>query len=83
MPVSLQGHSRVECDGKGGGDGKIPDAWKDADVTLTPKKGKVEDPGNYTPVSLTPVSGKVMEQILPVGLEAISKRSIFGESSRN
>ena len=48
--------------------GKIPDDWREANVTPLFKKGKKTDPGNYRPVSLTNVVGKTMERVIKVAL---------------
>ena len=45
-------------------EGRVPDAWKIANVTGIYKKGKATSPGNYRPVSLTSVVCKLMESIL-------------------
>ena len=45
-------------------DGKIPDDWRDSNVTPIFKKGSKADPGNYRPVSLTCGVGKSMERIV-------------------
>ena len=42
-------------------EGKIPDAWKVAEVRPIFKKGDKKSPGNYRPVSLTSVVCKVFE----------------------
>ena len=47
-------------------EGKLPDSWKDANVTPLFKKGDKSKPGNYCPVSLTSVVGKIMESIIKV-----------------
>ena len=44
--------------------GKIPDDWRQAEVTPVFKKGSKADPGNYRPISLTNVIGKMMERIV-------------------
>lgn len=82
MAVSLQGHS-VMFETPRGVMGRFLITERRQMSHLTSKQGKVEDPGKYRPVSLTLLSEKVMEQIIPVGLEAISKHNMFGESSRN
>ena len=48
--------------------GKIPDDWREANVTPLFKKGKKSDPGNYRPVSLTNVIGKTMERVVKEAL---------------
>ena len=52
--------------------GRVPEDWKEANVTPIFKKGKEEDPGNCSLVSLTLIPGKVMEQLI---LETISRHS--------
>ena len=45
--------------------GKIPDDWREANVTPIYKlKGSKSDPGSYRPVSLTNVIGKMMERVV-------------------
>ena len=44
--------------------GKLPQAWKDANVTPIYKKGSKSDPLYYRPVSLTSVPCKVMEKLI-------------------
>merc|ERR1739842_187527 len=44
--------------------GKIPSAWKVAEVKPIFKKGDKSDPGNYRPVSLTSIVCKVFESFL-------------------
>src|SRR5450755_4188078 len=45
-------------------EGKVPDAWKDANVSPLFKKGSKVDPANYRPVSLTSVTCKILESII-------------------
>ena len=44
--------------------GKIPEEWKDSNVTCIFKKGDKTDPGNYKPVSLTCILSKVAESFV-------------------
>ena len=44
--------------------GKIPEEWKDSNVTCIYKKGDKTDPGNYRPVSLTCILSKVAESFV-------------------
>ena len=44
--------------------GKIPEEWKDSNVTCIYKKGDKIDPGNYRPVSLTCILSKVAESFV-------------------
>ncbi|MCP4268390.1 MAG: hypothetical protein GY777_22910, partial [Candidatus Brocadiaceae bacterium] len=44
--------------------GKVPEAWKLANVTPIFKKGCKSQPGNYRPISLTSVVCKLMETII-------------------
>jgi len=44
-------------------EGTLPEAWKDASITPTHKKGSRISRGKYRPVSLTSVIGKIMESI--------------------
>ena len=45
-------------------EGKVPQDWKEANVTPICKKGAKSDAGNYRPVSLTSVSCKMLESIM-------------------
>ena len=44
--------------------GKVPDAWKNANVVPVYKKGTKSDPSNYRPISLTCIACKLMEHII-------------------
>lgn len=44
-------------------EGKLPNDWKEAAVTLIYKSGDKTDPKNYRPISLTSVICKCMEGI--------------------
>ncbi len=44
--------------------GKIPDAWRLAQISPIFKKGSRSNPGNYRPISLTSVPCKLMERIV-------------------
>ena len=44
--------------------GKLPDIWKEANVSPIFKKGDIFDPSNYRPISLTCVLCKVLEHIV-------------------
>ena len=44
--------------------GKTPDDWKEANVSLIFKKGDKSQPANYRPVSLTSVCSKVLEHVI-------------------
>ena len=45
-------------------EGKLPDAWKQGNITPIFKKGSRHEPSNYRPISLTSVVGKVMEKFI-------------------
>ncbi len=45
-------------------EGRLPQIWKDADVTAIFKKGVKSNPGNYRPVSLTCILCKMLETII-------------------
>ena len=45
-------------------EGKIPEDWKEANLTPIYKKGPKNSPGNYRPVSLSSVSCKILESII-------------------
>lgn len=44
--------------------GKLPSAWKDANVSCIYKKGQRSNPENYRPISLTSLVCKVLEHII-------------------
>ena len=44
--------------------GKVPKAWKEANVTPIYKKGKKSEDSNYRPISLTSIPGKLMESLI-------------------
>ena len=44
--------------------GKLPDIWKEANVSAIFKKGEKSDPSDYRPISLTCVLCKVLEHIV-------------------
>ena len=50
--------------------GKVPDDWREANVTPLFKKGSKADPRNDRPVSLTNLIGKTMERVVK---EALTK----------
>lgn len=45
-------------------DGKLPQEWKEANITAIYKKGSKSDPGNYRPVSLTSIVVKTLEKLV-------------------
>ena len=48
--------------------GKLPNIWKDANVSPVLKKGDKSEPSNYRPISLTCVLCKVLEHIVASSL---------------
>ena len=44
--------------------GKVPQKWKEANITAIFKKGEKSKPGNYRPVSLTSILCKLMEKLI-------------------
>ena len=48
--------------------GKLPNIWKDANVSPVFKKGDKSEPSNYQPISLTCVLCKVLEHIVASSL---------------
>ena len=55
--------------------GKVPDQWKEGQVTAIFKKGDRSSPSNYRPVSITSVVSKVMEGLV--------RKDIIDHMSRN
>lgn len=45
-------------------EGKVPEEWKEANITAIFKKGDRKEAGNYRPVSLTSVVCKIMETLM-------------------
>ena len=45
-------------------EGKLPSAWKHAEVTAIFKKGNKSDPGNYRPVSITSIICRILESFI-------------------
>ena len=43
---------------------ELPQAWRQASITMIPKKGKPSDPTNYRPISLTSCLGKLAERTI-------------------
>ena len=48
--------------------GKLPNIWKDANVSPVFKKGDKSEPSNYRPISLTCVLCKILENIVASSL---------------
>ena len=48
--------------------GKLPNIWKDANVSPVFKKGDKSEPSNYRPISLTCILCKVLEHIVASSL---------------
>ena len=61
-------------------EGKLPEQWKEANVTPLFKKGDKSKPGNYRPVSLTCVLCKVMESLIRDSvIEHLEKNSLLSK----
>ena len=45
-------------------EGRIPEVWKQANITPIHKKGSVTDAKNYRPISLTSILGKLYEKVV-------------------
>lgn len=60
-------------------EGKIPNAWKESQITMIPKGSKVaSDPNNYRPISLLSCLGKLVERIVAQRLVAfLEKKKII------
>ena len=58
--------------------GKLPDIWKETNVSPIFKKGEKSDPSNYRPISLTCVLCKVLEHIVA---SSVAKNFTITETS--
>ena len=45
-------------------EGKVPDTWKQANITPIFKKDDASNPSNYRPISLLSCIGKVLEKLV-------------------
>ena len=54
-------------------EGKIPEDWKKADITVIHKKGDKHLPDNYRPISVTAVCSKILERIVRDKMEMYFK----------
>ena len=60
--------------------GKVPNYWKEANITAIHKKGPREDAKNYRPISLTCIPSKIMETLVKVKvMEHISSMGILND----
>ena len=55
--------------------GKLPSAWKNANITAIHKKGNKHVGGNYRPVSLTRICCKILESTMPDALIKFMKEN--------
>ena len=62
---------------------RIPDEWREANVTPIFKKGSKSEPGNYRPVSLTSAIGKLMERLIKEDIESHLERNNLIKSSQH
>ena len=61
---------------------KLPQDWKNANVSAIYKKGKKSHPGNYRPVSLTAVLCKVMESLIrDAVMNHMKENNLFSEKT--
>ena len=61
--------------------GKVPDDWKNANISAIFRKDKEEDPGNYNLLCLHSVTRKIMEPVLPETLSRCMKnKKVMGSS---
>ena len=58
--------------------GRLPEQWKEANVTPIFKKGSRKEPGNYRPISLTSVPRKVMESFIRCSLGSLLTEAQYG-----
>ena len=61
-------------------EGKLPEKWKQANVTPIFKKGDKRQPSNYRPVSLTSIVCKTMETIIrDIIVEHMTSNNLFSD----
>ena len=58
--------------------GRLPEQWKEANVTPIFKKGSRKEPGNYRPISLTSVPRKVMQSFIRCSLGSLLTEAQYG-----
>lgn len=59
---------------------RLPEDWKNAEVTAIFKKGSRSEPGNYRPVSLTSICCKVLESLVrDVIVDYFDKNNLYAD----
>ena len=62
-------------------EGKIPNIWKNANVTVIFKKGENGKAENYRPISLTSVPGKLIERlVINAIMDHMTESNLFSAS---
>ena len=64
-------------------EGKIPEDWREANITAIFKKGERADPGNYRPVNLTSGPCKTMEIVVKGEIDKHSEENGCIENSQH
>ena len=55
--------------------GSIPKTWKEAEITMIPKKGDSWDPKNYRPISITACLSKLFEKLVAKRINQFLKKN--------
>ena len=58
---------------------KVPEVWKQANVSAIFKQGENQKPDNYRPISLTSVPGKLMERIITI-IQHMNTNKLFSSA---
>jgi len=61
-------------------EGKVPKAWKDANIKPIQKKGSKTNPGNYCPISLTSLFSKTLEKFIKEILHHMIINNLLGKA---
>ena len=64
-------------------DCRIPDEWRDANITAIHKKGSKAEPSNYRGVSLTSVIGKLLERMVKNDIDAYIENNNLMKNSQH
>ncbi len=62
-------------------EGAISESWKQAMITMIPKKGDIHDKKNYRPISSTSCIGKLFEKVLVNRINIILKKKFYNQTT--